>query len=306
MPVRDKTTRFMDKAAEILKKVHRIQLRGRKLAAENFAGNYQSGLRGQGLDFDDFREYLSGDEPRFIDWKVTARMGTPYVRRFKEEREQALILLVDASASMRYASAGSTRSKIDYAAEIAAVLAFSAASSGDKCGLLVTGQARRLYLPPQKGVRQTLRIIREIVGSEPGGRDDSLSDTADHLLRTQKKQAMVMFISDFQMPPDRVALGKLAFKHELIPVRLQDPQEAALPDAGRVIIRDPETGRPMYFNLSKPDVRAAHEHAVANHRAAWKKEFTRLGLDFLDLNTREPFITPLKALFTRRSRQFTH
>lgn len=296
----------MDKAAEILKKVHRIQLRGRKLAAENFAGNYQSGLRGQGLDFDDFREYLSGDEPRFIDWKVTARMGTPYVRRFKEEREQALILLIDASASMRYASAGSTRSKLDYAAEIAAVLAFSAATSGDKCGLLLTGvPGDRLYLPPTKGVKQTLRIIREIVGSEPGGRDDSLSDTADHLLRTQKKQAMVVFMSDFLMPTDRLALGKLSFKHELIPIRIQDPMETALPDAGRVIIRDPETNHPMYFNLSRPDVLAAHTHAMTNHRNNWKKEFTRLGLDFLDLSNREPFLTPLKALFTRRSRHFT-
>lgn len=296
----------MDKAAEILKKVHRIQLRARKLAAENFAGNYQSGLRGQGLDFDDFREYLSGDEPRFIDWKVTARMGTPYVRRFREEREQALILLVDASASMRYASAGSTRSKLDYAAEIAAVLAFSAATSGDKCGLLITGLPQRLYLPPAKGVKQTLRIIREIVGSPNNGKDSSLSDTADHLLRTQKKQAMVIFISDFLMEPDRIALGKLSFKHELIPIRVQDPVEIKLPDAGRVIIRDPETNHPMYFNLSKPDVIAAHAHALKQHRDKWKKEFNRLGLDFLDLSNREPFITPLKALFARRSRKFTH
>lgn len=295
----------MDKAAEILKKVHRIQLRARRLASENFAGQYQSGLRGQGLDFDDFREYLSGDEPRFIDWKVTARMGTPYVRRFREEREQALILLVDASASMRYASGESAKSKLDYAAEIAAVLAFSAASSGDKCGLLITGLPQRLYLPPAKGIQQTLRIIREIVGSENGSEDDSLSDTADHLLRTQRKQAMVIFLSDFEMPADRVALGKLSFKHELVPIRIQDPLETQLPDAGRVIIRDPETNTPLYFNLSRPDVLAAHAHAMSAHRNKWKKEFARLGLDFLDLSNQEPFITPLKALFARRSRHFT-
>lgn len=296
----------MDKASEILKKVHRIQLRGRKLAAENFAGNYQSGLRGQGLDFDDFREYLAGDEPRFIDWKVTARMGSPYVRTFREEREQALILLIDASASMRYASAESVKSKLDYAAELAAVLAFSAATSGDKCGLLLTGTPQgRFYLPPAKGIKQTLRIIREIVGCDEDGKDISLSDTADHLLRTQKKQAMILFVSDFLMQPDRVALGKLSFKHELIPVRINDPMELCLPNAGRVIIRDPETRKAMYFNLDREDIRKSHQKAVLEHREQWKKEFTRLGLDFLDLNNQDQFITPLKALFSRRSKQFT-
>ncbi len=206
---------------------------------------------------------------------------------------------------MRYASADSPVSKLDYAAELAAVLAFSAASSGDKCGLLLTGVESRLYVPPAKGIKQTLRIIREIVGSEGAGNDDPLPDSVDHLLRTQKKQALVVFISDFEMPADRVALGKLAFKHELIPIRIQDPLESQLPDVGRVIMRDPETARPMYFNLSKPEIITAHAHAVAKHRNAWKQEFTRLGLDYLDLSNREPFITPLKALFANRSRHIS-
>ncbi len=152
----------MDKAQDILNKVRRIELRARKLATETFSGEYRSGFRGQGLDFDDFREYLAGDDPRFIDWKVTARMNTPFVRKFRESREQALILAVDASGSMRYASQGHDDSKLEYAAHIAAVLAYSAAKNGDKCGLLIYGQQTHFYLPPAKGMKQTLRIIRQI------------------------------------------------------------------------------------------------------------------------------------------------
>ncbi|WMB14867.1 DUF58 domain-containing protein [Akkermansia muciniphila] len=137
----------MDKASDILKRVRRIELRARHLATENFAGQYQSGFRGQGLDFDDFREYMPGDDPRFIDWKVTARMNSPFVRRFREEREQAVILAVDVSGSMHYASSAARVSKLDYAAEVAAVLAFSAAQSGDKCGLLIYGNSRSHYIP---------------------------------------------------------------------------------------------------------------------------------------------------------------
>lgn len=156
----------MDKASDILKRVRRIELRARHLATENFAGQYQSGFRGQGLDFDDFREYMPGDDPRFIDWKVTARMNSPFVRRFREEREQAVILAVDVSGSMHYASSAARVSKLDYAAEVAAVLAYSAAQSGDKCGLLIYGNSHSHYIPPAKGVKQTLRIVREIVASK--------------------------------------------------------------------------------------------------------------------------------------------
>ncbi len=296
----------MDKATEILKRVRRIELRAKHLATENFAGQYQSGFRGQGLDFDDFREYLAGDDPRFIDWKVTARMNTPYVRRFKEEREQAIILAVDVSGSMHYASSVANVSKLDYAAEIAAVLAFSAAQAGDKCGLLLYGMEKPLYVPPAKGFKQTLRIVREIVAAEPGGHDQSLNETAEILIRTQKKAAIVLMISDFWGEPDRAALGKLNFKHELIPVRIVDPLELNLPNAGRVVLKDPESQEPMYFNLNKDEIRAAHAQAVSMHRNKWKKEFRRAGIDFLDLKTADPYIPELKNLFSRRSKKFSH
>lgn len=294
----------MDKASDILKRVRRIELRAKHLATENFAGQYQSGFRGQGLDFDDFREYLPGDDPRFIDWKVTARMSAPYVRRFREEREQALLLAVDVSGSMHYASSAARVSKLDYAAEIAAVLSFSAVQSGDKCGLLLYGCRDPLYIPPAKGMKNTLRIVREIVASENGGADQGIAPVAEQLVLSQKKAAMVVMIGDFWGDHNKGALGRINFKHDFIPVRIADPMELHLPDAGRVILKDPETGRDMFLNLSRQEVRDAHADAVHRHREKWAQDFRSLGIDFLDLATTDNFMPPLKALFARRSRQF--
>lgn len=295
----------MDKASDILKRVRRIELRARHLATENFAGQYQSGFRGQGLDFDDFRDYMPGDDPRFIDWKVTARMNSPFVRRFREEREQAVILAVDVSGSMHYASSAARVSKLDYAAEVAAVLAYSAAQSGDKCGLLIYGNSHSHYIPPAKGVKQTLRIVREIVASKNDGADQNISDVARQLVLSQKKAAMVIMISDFWGENNKAALGQLNFKHDFIPIRIADPMELHLPDAGRVILKDPETGKSMFLNLSRQDVRETHANVVHLHREKWTQDFRRLGIDFLDLQTTDNFMPPLRALFARRSRKFS-
>ena len=289
----------MDKASDILKRVRRIELRARHLATENFAGQYQSGFRGQGLDFDDFREYMPGDDPRFIDWKVTARMNSPFVRRFREEREQAVILAVDVSGSMHYASSAARVSKLDYAAEVAAVLAYSAAQSGDKCGLLIYGNSHSHYIPPAKGVKQTLRIVREIVASKNDGTDQNISDVARQLVLSQKKAAMVIMISDFWGENNKAALGQINFKHDFIPIRIADPMELHLPDAGRVILKDPETGKSMFLNLSRQDVRETHANAVHLHREKWTQDFRRLGIDFLDLQTTDNFMPPLRALVAR-------
>ncbi len=293
-----------DKTQEIMLKVRRIELQARRLATTAFAGQYRSSFRGQGLDFDDFREYAPGDEPRFIDWKVTARTGVPYVRKFHEEREQVLLLAVDASASMGYASVED--SKLEYAARIAAVLAYSAVQNGDKVALLLFGRQPHFYLPPAKGMRQCLRLVREILSTPADGRDETADDVASEILRTQRKSAMVFFISDFLGDPDQRAFGRLAFRHELIPVRVCDPAELKLPAAGRVHLRDPESGELLEANLGDPALRAAHARAVEAHRAEWSRMFTQLGLDALDLSTTEDFIPPLRRLFARRSRLFAH
>lgn len=292
----------MDKTQEIMQKVRRIEMQARHLATATFAGQYRSGFRGQGLDFDDFREYTPGDEPRFIDWKVTARTGTPYVRKFHEEREQALLLAVDASGSMRYAGSQSADTKLEYAAQIAAVLAYSAALNGDKTGLLLYGCRPHFYLPPVKGMQQCLRIVREIISAPAGGEDEPMAHVADEVLRTQRKRTMLFVLSDFLCAPDKQAIGKLNFRHELIPVRINDPQELELPAAGRVYVQDPESGEQVQANLADAALRAAHAKAVRAHYAEWETLFHRQGIDTIELKTNQDFMPMLRRLFKRRSR----
>ena len=296
----------MDKTQEIMQQVRRIEMQARKIATATFAGQYRSSFRGQGLDFDDFREYLPGDEPRFIDWKVTARTGTPYVRKFHEEREQVLLLAVDASASMHYASGAAADSKLEYAARMAAVLAYSAVQNGDKIGLLLFGCQPHFYLPPAKGMRQCLRIVREILSAPQGGADDTMEDVAAEILRTQRKSAMVFLISDFLAEVDKQAIGKLNFRHELIPVRVNDPAEIELPPAGRICFRDPETGELFEGDLSDKQLRQQHAKAMQAHRVEWQRVFNQLGIDSLDLLTTQDFIPALRKMFNRRSRVFAH
>lgn len=296
----------MDKTQEIMQQVRRIEMQARRLATTTFVGQYRSGFRGQGLDFDDFREYTPGDEPRFIDWKVTARTGTPYVRKFHEEREQVLLLAVDASGSMRYAGAQSEETKLEYAARLAAVLAYSAAMNGDKVGLLIFGCKPHFYLPPAKGMQQCLRIVREIISAPPGGQNESVEQVVDEVLRTQRKRTMLFFMSDFLFAPDRAAVGKLNFRHELVPVRINDPVELELPPAGRVYTQDPESGAQLVVNLSDAALRSAHAKAVHAHYAEWEQLLARQGIDALDLLTTQNFIPALRGLFHRRSRQFVH
>lgn len=288
-----------------MQKVRRIELTARRLTTATLSGQYRASFRGQGLEFDDFREYQPGDDPRFIDWKVTARTGSPYVRRFHEEREQVLLLAVDTSASMRYASSKSNYSKLEYAALISAVLAYSAARNGDNVGLLLYGCHPHFYLPPAKGMKQCLRIIREIISVSNSGQDVGIEEVAAEILRTQRKRTMCFLISDFMMPADKQAIGKLNFRHELIPLRVADAMELELPqDAGTVCIQDPESGTPYHVNLSSPAVRKAYTRAMLAHRAEWEGIFTQLGIDMRDLRTDADFVPDLRALFTRRSSHF--
>ena len=291
---------------EIMQKVRRIEMRARKLATTTFAGQYRSGFRGQGLDFDDFREYQPGDEPRFIEWKVTARTGVPYVRRFHEEREQVLLLCVDVSASMNYAGAGQPDSKREFAALIAAVLAYSAARNGDKVGLLLFGCQPNRFLRPDKGIRQCLRIINTILTAPVDGQDDSAEAVSDAVLSSQRKPAMVFLVSDFLMPPDKQSMGRLSFRHELIPVRVNDEAELHRPPAGRVYLQQPETGALLCGDLKLSGLRRAHAAAVQAHMEDWDRVFMQLGVDSLTLKTGVDFMPALRGLFARRSRHFVH
>ena len=242
---------------EMMARVRRLEIKARRLVRESFSGEYQTSFRGQGLDFDDFREYQHGDEVRFIDWNVTARMNQPFVRKFREERELAVILAVDVSGSADYGSV--ELSKRETAAEAAAILGFSALHNGDKVGLLLFAAEPLIFVPPEKGNRHLLRLIREILVAKPENPATSISAACDFLIRSLKRRSLVFLLSDFHADPLDKPLGKLARKHETIALRVTDPLERTLPKAGRVILTDPETGLLTSVNTNNPNLRMGYE-----------------------------------------------
>ena len=282
-------------------RVRKLEIKARRLVRESFSGEYLSSFRGQGLDFDDFREYQHGDEVRFIDWNVTARMNQPFVRKFHEERELAVILAVDVSGSADYGSVA--LSKREIAAEIAAVLGFSALQNGDKVGLVVFADTPLLFIPPAKGSRHLLRMIREILVTTPARPGTSVAGTCDFLVRTLHRKSLVFFISDFQADPLERPLGKLARKHETVALRVLDRLEVELPKAGKVVMIDPETGLETLVNTDNAKLRAGYGQLMRRQQEGVAAIFKKHGIDFADLSTHGDTLAALHRLLKRRSRK---
>lgn len=282
-----------------MQKVHTLEMKARKLSRENFAGNYHASFKGQGLDFEDFREYIHGDEPRFIDWNVTARMNSPFIRTFKEERELSIILAIDISGSSAF---GSTEtSKREFAAEVAAVLAFTARINGDKVGLLLFAGEKEFYLPPEKGSKHILRLVREILVTVPEHPQTDISAACRFLNQTVRKKSLVFMLSDFMAFDFDKALGALSRQHDLIAIRITDPSEIKLPKAGKVILTDPETGHQREVNTDNANVRMGYEKLFRQHSEGLKTVFNRYQVDHCSLNTGEDYLLALHQLFKTRS-----
>src|ERR1700752_4727182 len=228
------------KTTEILKKIRTLEIKTRGLVEAAFAGNYHSVFKGRGLNFEDVREYQPGDEMRAIDWNVTARMGNAFVKKFTEERELTVMLVVDVSASGNFGS--TTQSKRELAAEVACLLAFSAIRNNDKVGLLLFTDRVELFIPPKKGRSHPLRLIREILFFEPAGRGTDPALALDSLNKIVTRRAVVFFISDFQAPDFSDTLGVTGRRHDFIAIRIQDERERALPNVGIITLEDAETG----------------------------------------------------------------
>ena len=286
---------------EMMMRVRKLEIKARRLVRESFSGEYLSSFRGQGLDFDDFREYQHGDEVRFIDWNVTARMNQPFVRKFREERELSVILAVDVSGSADYGSV--SLSKREIAAETAAVLGFSALHNGDKVGLLIFAQEPLLFIPPEKGNRHLLRMIREILVAKPLQPGTSISNTCDFLIRTLRRKSLVFLISDFFSDPLDKPLGKLSRKHETIALRVLDPLETKLPKAGRVVMIDPETGFETLVNTSNPNLRMGYQKLMSRQLEGVSSIFKKYGIDAADITTQGDPMAALHTLLKRRSRK---
>jgi len=294
----------MQSTKEILKKIRRLELRTRRFVETAFAGQYHSVFKGRGMNFDEFRQYQFGDEVRSIDWNVTARMGEPFVRKYVEERELTVMLLVDVSASGGFGTA--SYSKRELAAEVASLLAFCAIRNNDKVGLLLFTDQVELYVPPRKGRTHTLRLIREILYFEPRGRGTNLANPLDFLNRVTARRAVVFVVSDFQASDYDRPLSICSRRHDLIALPVEDPGERALPNVGIVQLEDPETGKTFEVNFSDRRVRAEFQRVSERHRQDREALFRRKKIDSVSLRTDEDYFPMLRSFFLRREQRLRH
>jgi uncharacterized protein (DUF58 family) len=288
--------------ASILKKVQRIQIVANRTVNELFAGQYKSVFRGRGMEFDEVREYQPGDDVRTIDWNVTARAGTPYIKRFSEERELTVLFAVDASASGAFGSG--ERSKLDMVVEVAAMLMFSALKNNDKVGLVTFCDTVLGYYPPRKGKGNVLHLIRELLAVEPVARPTSLSAALEFLSRVLKRRAVVFLISDFLAPQTREALALCNSRHDLIAVTVTDPREQVLPDVGFISLVDAETGQIVELDTRHPQVRALFATRTAERTQQLSIQLRKAGVDELAIATNEDYLKSLRRFFHMRERRF--
>jgi len=286
---------------EQLKAVRKIQIRTSHLVSDLFAGQYQSVFKGRGMEFAEVRLYEPGDEIRSIDWNVTARAGVPFVKRYAEERELTVMLLVDASASTRFASVRQLKSAL--AAELAAVLAFSAITNNDKVGLVIFSDRIELALPPRKGTHHVLRVIREVLSCRPQGRGTDIAGALEHLAHVAKRRCVVFVVSDFLDPRCRTALTIAARRHDVIAVVLDDPREAALPDVGLVELEELETGDRYVVDTGDRRVREAFAREAAETRRVRDRLLRSADVDAIPVTTDRSYTEALLRFFRMRERR---
>jgi uncharacterized protein (DUF58 family) len=294
------------RAREILSKVRQIEIRTNRLVTETLAGEYHSVFKGRGMNFDEVREYVPGDDVRTIDWNVTARAthGQAFVKKFTEERELTILLAVDVSASGNFGS--QNQSKREMAAELASVLAFSAIKNQDKVGLILFTDQIEKYIPPKKGRSHVLRVIREILFFEPERKGTHISLALDFLNRVMQKRAIVFLISDFylnasQSPENFCAALKLTSKrHDLVALHITDPNEYELPRIGVITLRDAETGEVFEVNTSNEKLRHQHAQLAKQKREELHRILRGAGVDLLKLSTATPYLPELVKFFHKR------
>jgi uncharacterized protein (DUF58 family) len=288
-------------AAEVLKKIRALEIKTKGLVQTMFAGDYHSVFKGRGMNFEDVREYQPGDEIRAIDWNVTARLGTAFVKKFTEERELTVVLVVDVSASGNFGSVA--QSKRELAAEVACVLAFSAIRNNDKVGLLLFSDRVELFIPPKKGRSHTLRIIREILFFEPVGRGTAPALALDYLNNVVTRRAVVFFISDFQTSDFSRELSVSGRRHDFIALHIQDEREEILPNVGIITLEDAETGEQIEINTADRSTRARFSALAETQRTELNRTLRRNNIDTVALRTGENYLPALRSFFKQRERR---
>jgi uncharacterized protein (DUF58 family) len=303
VPVREVSP---ERTREILAKVRQIEIRTSRLAQETFAGQYHSVFKGRGMDFEEVREYVPGDEVRSIDWNVTARSGRPFVKKYTEERELTIVLVVDLSASGHFGSG--TQSKRELAAEVASVLAFSAIRNDDKVGLVLFTDAVEHYVPAKKGRRHVLRVVREILFFEPTRTGTDVVAALDFVNRVVRRRAVTFLLSDFLVPATgpsgvealRRTLERGGRRHDLVALAVSDPRESELPAVGRVVLEDAERGELVEVDTNDARFRSGYAEAAARRRRERLQLLRSAGVDALELSTAEPYLAALRRFFRTR------
>lgn len=291
---------------EILKKVRQIEVRTNRLINDSLAGSYQSVFKGRGMNFDEVREYVPGDDIRTIDWNVTARTGIPHIKKFTEERELTIMLMIDISGSGDFGS--TTCSKRELMAELGSVLAFSATRNNDKVGLLLFTDVVELYIPPQKGRGHILRIIREILYFKTQGKRTDIKVALDFTNRVIKRKCVAFLLSDFCLPGSfdyelKALQPKLQIsnkRHDLISVMVSDPRELELPNVGWITLEDAETGEQVELNTADDNIRDQYSSLAKSRQKMLQKNIRAAGIDFLDLYTDRPYLPELLSFFNSR------
>lgn len=286
---------------EIFKKIRRIQIYTNRTVDDILAGQYRSVFKGRGMEFAEVREYQVGDDVRFIDWNVTARMGRPYVKQFAEERELTVMLLVDASGSGRFGSADQTKNEI--AAEIAALIAFSAIRNNDKVGLIIFTDRVEKFVAPKKGRSHVLRVIREILFFEPRGKKTDITSAIEYLMRVTTRRTVAFLISDFIASGFEKRLRAANYRHDMIALRIADPRELKLPRVGLIELEDPETGERVLVNTRNAKLRNKFERASNARLAEQAKMFRSMNVDSVDIRTDSSYVEPLVRFFRMRERR---
>ncbi len=287
--------------AEILKRVRRIEIKTRNLVEEVFTGEYHALFKGQGLEFSEVREYQPGDSYRDIDWNVSARFGHPYIKKFRETRELNVLFIIDLSGSTRFGTRGQL--KAEFIAELTAVLSFSALSNQDKVGLLLFTDRIEKYLPPRKGRKYTLQILRDILYLEPEGQKTDLAAALSYAARLLKKRSIIFLVSDFQAHSYIKPLQVLSARHDVIALQVTDPAELDLPPGGLLRLVNPETGDSDLCDLSNRKLRQQYKKHILMEREQLAKRMARAGVDLLPLRTDEPYVPALQKFFDVRIRR---
>ena len=291
---------------ELIRRIRRIEIKTRHLVADSFAGEYHAIFKGRGMAFDEVRPYQPGDEVRSIDWNVTARVGEPYVKRYVEERELTVMLVVDASDSENFGSV--QQFKRELAAELTAVLSFAATTNNDRVGLLIFTDQIELFIPPRKGRKHVLRLIRELLAFQPQGTGTDIKMALEKVNHILKRRSIIFLVSDFIADPEsyRVAMATTNRRHDLIAVDLHDPLESEIGNVGLLAIEDPETGEIRWVDTGSKAWRTAFRQRVEHARAGKVRAFRQAAVDHIGIGTDQDYVAPLTAFFQERYKRLRH